>query len=434
MMEFLAALVLSVCLIPGVLLRYLPFRSLVNRRQKWILAVTYLILGLVHLLLLTWLMLRRGFAEDLNLLRLCCTAYAVLTVVVNILVIPGRVREHGFVFGIVISCNYLLLYIPTYLVSKMNLPQEMRYFVIDVLYGLLLLLLFVPVRMLLRSTVEPFLYLDDSSYWKTTWIIPLIHYCSLFISFTAEGETASLLQLIARILSVLVVVFICFSIAKDHRYLGQRKILESQLAAQKQHYADLLEQVEKSHQQHHDLKHHMAAIRYYLESNDIQGLSQYISEYGRQHEERVAMPYSGNSAVDAVLYHSMKRAAEMNVKINCAGTIRNCAVGDIDLCALLGNALENALDACRYLESGRVIDVVFQSREFMTSIVVRNTFDGTVYQNGPYLLSRKRRGEQRGVGVASMREICQRCGGSLEYTWDQACFTVLMLLPGIQSD
>ncbi len=433
MMEFLAALILSLCLLPGVLLRYLPFRSLVNRRQRIMLLISYTVLSLLHLAVLTVIIRLRGFSYELNPLRLSSTAYAVLTVVANILVIRGRLREHGFVFGIVISCNYLLLYIPTYLVSGMDLTPVQSYFFIDGIYALLLLVSFVPLQLLLRTTVEPFLYLDSSNYWKTTWIIPLLLYISLFMSFTAEGEPSSLFQLLGRASSLLVVVFMCFSIAKDHKHMGQQKILEAQLAAQKQHYTDLLEQVEKARQQRHDIKHHVAALRSYIEAEDMEGLSRYFSDYSRQYDEQLIVPYSGNAAVDAVFYHYMKRAADLDVQLNCAGTIRNCAVSDIDLCALLGNALENALDACMYLESGRVIDVVFQSREFMTSIVVRNAFDGTVYQTGHFLLSRKRRGEQRGVGVASMREICQRCGGSLEYTWDKDNFTVLMLLPGKQS-
>ena len=59
--------------------------------------------------------------------------------------------------------------------------------------------------------------------------------------------------------------------------------------------------------------------------------------------------------------------------------------------------------------------------------MVRNSFDGQVEERNGELLSRKRDHEP-GVGIRSMREVCRRCGGTLEYQWDENTFTLLILL------
>ena len=60
--------------------------------------------------------------------------------------------------------------------------------------------------------------------------------------------------------------------------------------------------------------------------------------------------------------------------------------------------------------------------------MVRNSFDGRVEQAGDTLLSTKRKG-RTGVGLSSMRSICERYGGSMDIQWDEKTFTVMFLLP-----
>ena len=100
----------------------------------------------------------------------------------------------------------------------------------------------------------------------------------------------------------------------------------------------------------------------------------------------------------------------------------------MDLCVLLGNALDNAFTACLTSNEQKSISLIAQSEENVLSIVIQNTFDGKMDVEKDVIFSRKRDKEQ-GVGLKSMKEICDKYQGTMETKWDESKFTLLIMLP-----
>ena len=109
------------------------------------------------------------------------------------------------------------------------------------------------------------------------------------------------------------------------------------------------------------------------------------------------------------------------------GAIATDIVEDMDLCVLLGNTLENAVEACEKLNEGRFIRVEIDNRPELLSITVCNSYDGEVKRDKGVLLSRKREHEP-GIGLASVREICEKYNGTMQYYDEKDQFAVIMLL------
>lgn len=112
------------------------------------------------------------------------------------------------------------------------------------------------------------------------------------------------------------------------------------------------------------------------------------------------------------MYRYAKLAKEQDIAFEYFGSIQECTMQSMDLCVLLGNALDNALAGCMTISQGRRIKVVMQSEERMVSIVVHNTFDGQVCQADEVILSRKRDNEP-GIGTGSMRAVCDKYGAGI---------------------
>ena len=92
------------------------------------------------------------------------------------------------------------------------------------------------------------------------------------------------------------------------------------------------------------------------------------------------------------------------------------SVPDMDLCVIMGNMLENALEACRRMEGEEqfikvraIVDGIF------LTIVVENSFDGNWQEEGGAYLSRKEASNIRGggVGLSSVRAVCEKHGGMM---------------------
>lgn len=429
MTMIICAVLLALCDTAGILLRYAPFAPVVTPRQRKVLLITYSVFSAVNLVVLLALFSFWGMEGVFAHLRFGMILYSAVLTVVNILVIREKTREHLFVFGVVCTCKYLLLAVPNYLITLVQVMSAEAYlYLILIAYTVLLVATYFPLRTLLCSTVTPILYLVDGTYWNTIWFIPIALFGSRFLFAGGEHNSGGLLQLLSSGLSGAIIILMCLSISQDHQRLRERQNLQQQLLNQKIHYSELQTRAEDARKTRHDLKHHLAAILHFVELNDRDGARNYCLELMGRVDGRDWIPYTGNTAVDGVLYYYMQQAAEHKIDFQSVGVVQNPGIADIDLCVLLGNALDNALAGCMTIPERRSIQVVSQSENQLLSILVRNTFDGKLEQSEEGLLSRKRH-KTVGVGIHSMEAVCQQYGGSMEIQYDDTTFTVMFVLP-----
>lgn len=429
MADLAVCILLTCCVSFGVYLRYAPFSGIVGPVQRRLLYLLYGAVALLNTLLLWAGMSRWGVSFAFNYLRFGGVFYAMVLTLINILVIRGKLREHLFIFGVVITCNYLLLSIPNYVITFLSQDGSFMclFIVLGIYFGALLLTCW-PLKELLCHTVSPFLEMETEGYFNTLWFVPIALFGANFLSLGGEHNTGGVMQLIRSLLYIAVIVFICLNITAGNKRLQRKQLMEKQLEGQKLHYTELKVCVEDARKLNHDLKHHITAIRGYLNANDTEGLDQYCNELIARIGSTSRVPYTGNVAVDGVIYHYMQQAMQENIDFRMTGIIRAPEIADVDLCALLGNALDNAIWACHTIESGRSISVIGQSEERLLSVVIQNSFDGVIKQNKKGILSRKR-GNAPGLGLVSMHSICESYGGSMETKWDDSSFTVIFLLP-----
>lgn len=429
MVFFLAAVLLTACMHFGVALRYVTFASIVTPKQKRTLFLIYGVLATANLVFLTAAQYFYGWNVVFIYLRYGGIIYAAVLTLVNIFVIKGKTLEQLFVSGVVLTCDYLLMAVPNYVITFVQLPDMyLNVFVILGVYAAVLLLTYGPLHVMLYHCVVPFLGSDSENSWEIIWFIPFVFFGTKFLNLGGEHNNGGITQLISSALYIAVIVMFCLGIASGQRRINEHRAMEKLLADQKHHYKELKTKVEAARKSNHDFKHQLSAISHYIQINDIEGLHGFCNDLLTRHSSGEHIPYTGNVAADGVLYHFLQLAREENVELQYSGVIHSHGIADLDMCALLGNALDNALTACRTIQDGRSIQLVSQSEPHLLSVMIRNTFDGRVEQDKDGIWSRKQE-NRRGVGIASMKSICESYGGSMELQWDDKTFTVMFLLP-----
>ena len=428
-MIIIASFLLLLCSCVGIALRYAPFAPIISPHQKRSLRLNYTVAIVLKLISLVVLMANNGIAGAFIYLRYGLLTHAAILTLVNILLIPGHLREHLFVFGVVMTCHYLLMAIPTFLITLFPSANETTYlFLIIFSYTISMVGTYWPLRQLINRTVTPFLHLQERRYWNTIWFIPIALFGIRFLQFGNEQNGGSFLQILSNCLSASIVILMCLSISQDHRRETQKRQLEDQLLNQQTHYVALQTRVEEARKTRHDLKHHMAAILNLVEHNDREGCRNYCMSLMDSVQVREAIPYTGNSAADGVLYHYLQRCRDYDVQLELLGIINSPGIADVDLCVLLGNALDNALAGCQTVSENRFIQVISQSENQLLSIMVRNNHDGNIRQTDRGILSRKRENAP-GIGLRSMETVCRRYNGEMTVQHNAETFTVVFLLP-----
>ncbi|MGM9681697.1 MAG: sensor histidine kinase [Eubacteriales bacterium] len=299
---------------------------------------------------------------------------------------------------------------------------------IEVLSMILMSVFYWPSRRLIIHTVRPFLAIDSGNYWHAVWFIPFAMLLTCYFSLPGNSHMMHFSQVLSRFCLVVVAFFVCRVIAEDFSRFQEKQAMAEQLNQQKLYYTEMRLEVEKARRNQHDLKHHLAAIRLYLETDNKEELLEYCNELLTQNEFRGQLPYSGNSAADGVIFHYMMQSRDHQIRFIYQGTIRSDGIADTDLCVLLGNALDNALAGCMTVPDNRFIRITAQSEKQLLSILIQNSFDGIVEECEKGLLSRKLK-NRRGIGNDSMNAVCRSYGGTIERSWDEKTFTLCMLLP-----
>lgn len=144
-----------------------------------------------------------------------------------------------------------------------------------------------------------------------------------------------------------------------------------------------------------------------------------IREYLFQAESRIPsldMKFCENRAADSVIGYYCALAKRENIPFQAQANLPlKLPVDEIDMCLVLSNLLENALEAS--LHTNHLI-----------LIQVENAYDGEVQEKNGVFQSSKRKGN--GVGIQSVRRISEKSGRANAFTYENGIFTAKIMLHG----
>ncbi len=224
--------------------------------------------------------------------------------------------------------------------------------------------------------------------------------------------------------------------AEEHRQMTR------QLAMQSEYSRQLAEQSEKNRRLIHDFRHHLRTIASLLnhmepENENITIYNELCAYLNQVSDNTVSLtgdvlkPFSDNASVDALLQYYYSYARQQSIDTEFRLVNADLKLTDVEYCTLLGNLLENAIDACMRLpkNADRQIHLSSKETEHLLFIRIENTYDGMIIKTDTHFYSRKTGKSSHGIGMESVREIVERYGGSLDVYPLSDRFRVGILLP-----
>ncbi len=199
-------------------------------------------------------------------------------------------------------------------------------------------------------------------------------------------------------------------------------LMELQIAGQKKHYEALLQNEELVRRQRHDLRHHLTVIRSYCADGETEKLSEYLDTLLADTRTGQGM-YCENAAVNAVVAHYAELAQQNGIELSVSLTVpaRLEEITDSSLCIIFGNLFENAIEACAQVGEGKRMIRLGSRVQYRTlTVVMDNSFDGTLVKRDGRLISRKR--DDFGIGTGSVTAMAEKHGGVARFTADEGVF------------
>lgn len=270
--------------------------------------------------------------------------------------------------------------------------------------------------------------------WRLMLGLSIMPFCALtavvLLTYTKYDSPAAYTQ--AMNLGLVVLPFVLLTsvmllravlVLSDHERLEQA----SQLASVREvYYQGLRQQERQVRTLRHDLRNHLTVVQGRLEQGDTAGALSYLEELSGSSALSGARRICENDTANAVLTAKAEAMRQAGLTPDFAVALpEQLPLSDLDLTALLGNALDNAMEAVVRAED-KIVSVRCRVQKGLFMLRVENALGGAV---APDLATTKADKTAHGLGFPGMREIAARYGGTLEAGVKAGRFELVVCIP-----
>lgn len=220
-----------------------------------------------------------------------------------------------------------------------------------------------------------------------------------------------------------------------HR-LSRQYETEKELAELKEKQAELLERdynvLNKAYSENaktfHDMHNHIGAMRSLLTAEKYDKAIEYLDDLQKPVSGITSAVWTGDETVDYLINSSIASAANEGIAFETQIEFpKGTNIGGADLCAVLGNLLDNAFDAVRKdsTSESRSIKLTIRRINCMLVIKVANTFSGELRATDGKLKTTKTEKGLHGWGIESARTAAEKYSGTVQTTAENGVFTAV---------
>ncbi|WP_454051870.1 sensor histidine kinase [Clostridium sp. Marseille-Q7071] len=182
----------------------------------------------------------------------------------------------------------------------------------------------------------------------------------------------------------------------------------------------------------HDMNNHLLCLRSLADSNNTQEIKKYLCNIGETIEKLDFKIKTGNSISDAIINEKYNIAKEEEIEFICDFMIpKETSLEPVDLCVILSNALDNAIEACIRIgdnDISKTIWIKSYIRDIYLIIEVSNTtVDKIQYAEGK-IVSRKLDKYNHGMGISNIKSVARKYNGIVDIVEEKNKFIINVMM------
>ena len=181
----------------------------------------------------------------------------------------------------------------------------------------------------------------------------------------------------------------------------------------------------------HDYHNHIQTMKAYLQMEKIEELEQYLNNLDKDLTTVDTVIKTGNVMVDAILNSKISLAKSKDINVNAKAIVpKELKILEIDLCVIIGNLLDNAIEACMKLDNpnDRFIRVYVDIFKEQLYISVQNSNGGKIKKIGKTYYTTKE-SNSHGFGLIRVDNIVNKYNGYINRQNEEGVFATEVMLP-----
>jgi len=183
----------------------------------------------------------------------------------------------------------------------------------------------------------------------------------------------------------------------------------------------------------HDMKFHLATIMDFTSNNKVGEATSYLNGLLGDIEQKEVYSNTKNVVFDSIINFKLNDTKQENIKLEIRLLIPpNLNIEVADVVTILGNLLDNAIDAVAKVEDKIIkLDIEYSKKSLF--IQIENSFDGEVNyvkgRNGAEkVITTRKEGSNHGYGIKSIRKALEKYNGYMDIDHNDDMFSVGVLL------
>ena len=201
---------------------------------------------------------------------------------------------------------------------------------------------------------------------------------------------------------------------------------EQQIHTQAEHYQNLAAANYEVRRFRHDFRNISIAIKKLLADGESDAALELLQECSQSLEPFHLSFDTGNGIADALFIEKQTKATAFNTSICFQGMIPANGLSPTDLCVILGNTLDNAIEACQKLSANEQKTIVVTS-EYSSGfwfLKIHNPIAKSVAIHNNHVITTKANKTLHGFGLYSLHSVVKRYDGEVKLSSTNDCFTV----------
>ncbi|MDE7361244.1 MAG: ATP-binding protein [Oscillospiraceae bacterium] len=183
----------------------------------------------------------------------------------------------------------------------------------------------------------------------------------------------------------------------------------------------------------HDYRNHIQNMKIWLGKGELDKISGYLEQLADDLDNVDTVIKTGNVMADAILNSKLNTAAKLNIRLNVKANVpEGLPMSDVELCSVLGNMLDNAVEACASLpEEERFMRVYIGKLKGQLYLSVQNAAGEVRKERGAYLSTKESDSAEplHGYGLFRIDRVVKKYGGYVNRQNEDGVFATELMIP-----
>jgi hypothetical protein len=224
-------------------------------------------------------------------------------------------------------------------------------------------------------------------------------------------------------------IILIFKIEKKSKEEMETKLKLQQIEMELKLNDDMVSITDNLRKLRHDMNNHIGLIKSLVHNNKYEDLKEYINQIYEDVEIANDFVITGNKTLSVLLNAKKSKAKEKNIDFQSMIALHEINMQNKDICALLGNILDNAIEAAAKAKDSKYIQLSIQKTQSGCVINCENSLNEKPILRKGKFVTLKENASIHGIGIENIKDIVAKYKGEVRFDYDDSMFNVRVVMP-----